>query len=97
MSTRVLLCDDSGIILTLLERRLKDIGFEVVLLSEKETMKLKQREKMKVMFLINKRAIQLVNPKSKKSMIVGGGIISKILFDSIYPSNIAITLLETLA
>ncbi|MEK6628288.1 MAG: response regulator [Bdellovibrionota bacterium] len=30
MSTRVLLCDDSGVILTLLEKRLKDIGYEVV-------------------------------------------------------------------
>lgn len=30
MSVRVLLCDDSGVILGLLERRLKDVGFEVV-------------------------------------------------------------------
>lgn len=30
MSTRVLLCDDSGVILALLEKRLKDQGFEVV-------------------------------------------------------------------
>lgn len=74
-----------------------DIGFEVEFLSEKETMKLKQREKMKVMFIINKRAIQITNPGNKKTMIIGGGIISKIFFDSIYPSNIAITLLETLA
>ncbi|WP_431244397.1 hypothetical protein ACQ9BO_08815 [Flavobacterium sp. P21] len=74
----------------------KDTGFEVELLSEKQTMKLKQREKMKVMFIINKRAIRLTNPENKKTMIVGGGIISKILYDSIYPSNIAITLLQTL-
>jgi hypothetical protein len=75
----------------------KDTGFEVELLSERETMKLKQREKMKVMFIIKKRAIKITNPENKKSMIVGGGIISKILFDSIYPSNIAVTLIETLA
>ena len=74
-----------------------DIGFEVEFLSEKETMKLKQREKIKVMFIINKRAIQIINPENKRTMIVGGGIISKILFDSIYPSNIAITLMETLS
>ncbi len=30
MSTRVLLCDDSAVILTLLEKRLKDIGYEIV-------------------------------------------------------------------
>lgn len=75
----------------------KDTGFEAELLSEKETMKLRQREKMKVMFVVNKRAIRLTNPENNKSMIVGGGIISKILFDSIYPTNIAITLLESLA
>lgn len=75
----------------------KDIGLDVELLSEKQTMKLKQQEKMKVIFTINKRAIQITNPENKKSMVVGGGIISKILFDSIYPSNIATTLLETLS
>lgn len=75
----------------------KNTGFEVKLLSEKETMKFRQREKMKVIFIINKRAIQITNPQNKKSMIVGGGIISKILFDSIYPSNLAVTLLETLS
>lgn len=75
----------------------KNTGFEVKLLSEKETMKFRQREKMKVIFIINKRSIQITNPQNKKSMIVGGGIISKILFDSIYPSNLAVTLLETLS
>ncbi|GEP52801.1 hypothetical protein FNO01nite_34730 [Flavobacterium noncentrifugens] len=75
----------------------KDTGFEVKLLTEKETMKLKQKEKMKVIFTVNKRAIQITNPENDKSMLVGGGIISKILYDSIYPSNIATTLLETLS
>lgn len=75
----------------------KDIGLDVELLSEKQTMKLKQQEKMKVIFTINKRAFQITNPENKKTMVVGGGIISKILFDSIYPSNIATTLLETLS
>nr|WP_294898884.1 hypothetical protein [uncultured Pedobacter sp.] len=84
-----------GLNIDALNQIFEDIGFDVELLSEKETMKLKQREKMKVMFIFNKRAIKLTNPKNKESMIVGGGIISKILYDSIYPSNIAIHLLET--
>jgi hypothetical protein len=77
---------------------LNETGFEAELLSEKETMKLKQKETdIKIMFIINKRAIQIKNLKNNKSMIVGGGIISKILYDSIYPTNIALTLFEMLS
>jgi hypothetical protein len=77
---------------------LNETGFEAELLSEKETMKLKQKETdIKIMFILNKRAIQIKNPNNNKSMIVGGGIISKILYDSIYPTNIALTLFEILS
>lgn len=68
-----------------------DVGLKARWLSEKETAKYKQQEKMKVIFTINNKAIMVSDPTETHQMIIGGGIISKILYDNIYPSNIAFT------
>ncbi|MEP0365333.1 MAG: hypothetical protein ABJN36_07620 [Cyclobacteriaceae bacterium] len=63
-------------------------------ISEKETMRMKQKEIRKnSIAIINKKAIEMSASETKK-IILGGGLVSKIIYDSIYPSNIAQTLLN---
>lgn len=66
-----------------------DLGLKARWLTEKETAKIKQGEKTKSIFSVNNRAIGVSGHADKKEVILGGGIISKILYDNIYPSNIA--------
>ncbi|MBS1648053.1 MAG: hypothetical protein JST67_12000 [Bacteroidetes bacterium] len=69
-----------------------DSGLNARWLSEKETTKIRQDEKTKTIFALNNRAIGISDQKKSKEIILGGGIISKILYDNIYPSNIAFTM-----
>lgn len=69
-----------------------DIGLKARWLTEKETAKMKQNEKIKTIFAVKGRAIGISGQKKNKEVILGGGIISKILYDNIYPSNIAFTI-----
>lgn len=71
-----------------------DVGLKARWLSNKETIKNKEKEVRKTMFVINGKGIEIASRNQKSTMIVGGGIISKILYDNIYPSNIAFTLRE---
>lgn len=68
------------------------IGLETRWLTEKETMKLKQKKVRDGLVEINKRAIA-VKPKNMEEFQLYGGVISKILYDNITPSNIAETFL----
>ena len=71
-----------------------NLGLNSKWLTPKETMQLKKKEERKNSFFIfNKRAIVL-QPEVGIEMVVGGGIISKILYDNIYPMNLGLTILE---
>ncbi len=71
-----------------------ELGIETKWLTTKETAKIKKLQTRKDMVVVNNRGISMKVPHLKESeMILGGGIISKILFDNINPSNIALTLL----
>jgi hypothetical protein len=67
----------------------RDIGLKARWLTTKETVKMKEGETTKSIFTVNKRAIGISGQTEDKEIILGGGIISKILYDNIYPSNIA--------
>lgn len=67
------------------------IGLKARWLSTRETTKMKKDNPTKSIFSVNNRAIGISGEKKDKEVILGGGIISKILYDNIYPSNIAFT------
>lgn len=71
-----------------------EIGLQTRWLSTKETAKINQRYKLNQPFMIKKRGILIKLPNEYDSCLYGG-IISKILYDNIKPSNIAETLLTT--
>ena len=79
-----------GLNLDVLIELFDSFGLKTRWLSEKETNKEKQRAPRKGMVIINKRGIGITLPSGQES-IVYGGIISKILYDSIRPSNVALT------
>jgi hypothetical protein len=58
----------------------------------KETAKAKQESKRKGIFEVNKRGVIITVNGSDQ--FLGGGILSKIIYDNILPSNIALTLLS---
>ena len=59
-------------------------------LTEKETTRIEQASVRKELFKINKRGIIITIPTGEE-WIISGGIISKILYDGIKPSNIALS------
>lgn len=70
------------------------LGLQTEWMSKKETAKAKQIAPRKGMFVLNNRGISMKgNNENEESWILYGGIISKIIYDNIYPSNIAQTLL----
>jgi len=68
-------------------------GLESRWLTEKETAKIKQRAIREGMVIINKRGIAVTLP-DQKEVIISGGTISKILYDSIKPTSIAKSMLN---
>jgi len=68
-------------------------GLNTRWLSEKETTKKKQNTSMKGMVIINKKGI-VVNLPSNQEMIIYGGTISKIIYDSISPTSVALSMLS---
>lgn len=68
------------------------LGIQTKWLSRKETAKLKQKDSRKGMVVVNNRAISMSLPHLGADVIISGGIISKILFDNILPSNIALSM-----
>ncbi|WP_147293582.1 hypothetical protein [Chryseobacterium indoltheticum] len=80
-----------GIDLTMFFERFEEIfGIKTEFLSRKETKKLleENKENAKNFFAIDNRAIKFVNPKNGNYVILGGGIISKLLFDNYHPISI---------
>lgn len=71
------------------------LGLETKWLSKKETAKAKQTTGRKGLVVVNNKAISLNLPKYGGNVLMSGGIISKILYDNILPSNIALTMLST--
>lgn len=70
---------------------LNNSGVKAEWISGKETMRLKQKINVKGLMVINDQAIKL-NVDTEYEMYLYGGFVSKILFDNIYPSNIAQTI-----
>jgi hypothetical protein len=73
-------------------------GLQAEWMTTKETTKLKSQgnNTARQMVTINNRSIRLVSPnKDDITNVLGGGVMSKILFDNIYPSNIALTMLNS--
>jgi len=70
------------------------LGIKTRWLTRKETAKAKQKEVRKGMVVVNNRAISMDLPNLGGEAIMSGGIISKILYDNILPSNIALSLLS---
>lgn len=70
------------------------LGIETKWLSKKETAKAKQKAIRKGMIISNNRAISMNLPNFGGEVILSGGIISKILYDNILPSNIALSMLS---
>jgi len=70
------------------------LGIETKWLSTKETAKAKQKAIGEEMVVINNRAISMNLPNLGRKMMLSGGVISKILYDNILPSNIALSLLS---
>jgi hypothetical protein len=69
------------------------LGLETKWLTEKETMRIKQKEPRKnSIAIVNKKAIEMTN--NEKKIVLGGGLVSKIIYDCICPSNIALTMLD---
>lgn len=69
-----------------------NVGLPTDWVSEKETMKFKQRSKHKP-FEINKRAILM--KANDQEIYFGGGLISKMIYDNIKPSSLAMSMLYT--
>jgi len=69
-----------------------NVGLPTDWVSEKETMKFKQRSKHKP-FEINKRAILMKT--DDQEIYFGGGLISKMIYDNIKPSSLAMSMLYT--
>ncbi|OXA85536.1 hypothetical protein [Flavobacterium hercynium] len=67
-------------------------------LSRKETMKLKEIDKVnsKNIFEIKNQAFELTDIETGNSMILGGGIISKLIYDNISPLTLYLNMKETL-
>lgn len=66
-------------------------GVKAEWMSRKETMKIRQKIKIKDLVIINDQAIKLsINPEYE--IFLCGGFISKILYDSFYPSNIILNI-----
>lgn len=99
-----ILFDDIKIIIGLnLDKFFSDFEkyFDVTtkVLSRKETMKLKEldKENAKNIFELDHQAFQLTDLETGNSMILGGGIISKLLYDNISPLTIYLDLKDSLS
>ncbi len=80
-----------GIDISMFSARFEEIfGIKTEFLSRKETMKLieEDKENAKNIFMIENKAIKFINPKNGNYVILGGGIISKLLFDNVHPISI---------
>lgn len=99
-----LLFDDIRIILGFdLDKFFNDfeqfLGVKTKFLSRKETMKLKESDKLnsKNIFEINNQAFELTDIESGNSLILGGGIVSKLVYDNISPLTIYLNLKDILS
>jgi uncharacterized metal-binding protein len=72
------------------------LGVKTKVLSRKQTIKLKEIDKLnaKNIFEINNQAFELTDEETGNSIILGGGIISKLLYDNISPMTIYMDLKE---
>jgi hypothetical protein len=70
------------------------IGIKTKWLSTKETAKRRSLGSKSGMIEINNRAISMRFPDREEEVMLGGGVISKIFFDNILPSNMAISLMS---
>jgi len=83
-----------GLNLDIMIELFNDYGLKTKWMTTKETAKAKQVVPRKGMFVLNNRGISMEgNNKNEESWILYGGIISKIIYDNILPSNIVQTLL----
>jgi hypothetical protein len=74
-------------------RTLNESGLNSRWYTEKETARHKQKSKRIGFVEINRKAIAITIPGIGEHVLFGG-IFSKIIFDNIYPSNIALTILS---
>jgi hypothetical protein len=81
-----------GLDMDMLIELFNSLGLKTRWMTVKETNKNKISAQG-IMFTINNKGIVITTPQNKE-VILGGGIISKILYDSIKPSNIALTFLS---
>jgi len=71
-------------------------GLQTAWMTTKETAKLKQGEVGKQIFVFDNKGISIINPNTPDTFgALGKGILSKILYDNILPSNIALTMLNS--
>lgn len=70
---------------------LNDNGVKADWISKKETMRLKQNLKVNGLVVINDQAIKL-SIKPEYDMYLYGGFLSKMIYDSVYPSSIALNI-----
>lgn len=77
----------------------KFFGVKTKVLSRKETMKIKEVDKLnsRNIFEIDNQAFELTDIETGKSMILGGGIISKLIYDNISPLTIYLDLKDMLS
>lgn len=68
------------------------LGLKSEWISEKNTMKFKQKHGSQILFELNKRAIKMTT--DDQEIYFGGGLISKIIYDNIKPSSLAISMLH---
>lgn len=68
------------------------IGLKGKWMTEKETMKLKQMKNVYPPFELNKKGLKFIH--EDQEIIAGGGIFSKIFYDNIKPSSIAVSLMH---
>lgn len=69
------------------------LGLKTRWLTPKETARKQQKATIKGMVIVKKRGIAITYPDGQEAILYGG-ILSKILYDSIRPSNIALSILS---
>lgn len=84
-----------GINLDLMIQLFNDLGVNASWMSRKETAKIKKEKIRSGLVLANNQGISMELPNGEK-LIMYGGIISKMIYDNIRPSNIALTLANTI-
>lgn len=63
-------------------------------MSKKETAQVSQMGSSKFLVIKNGRGIAINTGEKSEDIVLGGGVISKMIFDNIYPSNIILSLIQ---